>query len=76
VTQLILDGTKILSKSVKKLHFLDSLNLIRMRLKSMPKSNDLTCKKGYNPHFFNTAKNLNYVGSYPETKYYGRTLYQ
>ena len=37
----------------------------------MPKSFDLTCKKGYFPHFFNTAKNLKYVGLYPETKLYG-----
>ena len=37
----------------------------------MPKSFDLTCKKGYYPHFFNTAKNLEYVGPYPEPVFYG-----
>jgi len=37
----------------------------------MPKSFDLTCKKGYYPHFFNTAKNLDYVSSHPERKFYG-----
>jgi hypothetical protein len=37
----------------------------------MPKSFDLTCKKGYYPHFFNTTKNLEYVGPYPDPKYYG-----
>jgi len=31
----------------------------------------ITCKKGYYPHFFNTANNLDYVGPYPEPKYYG-----
>jgi len=36
----------------------------------MPKSFDLTCK-GYCPHFFNTASNLNYVGPYSEPKFYG-----
>ena len=42
-----------------------------MSLKSLPKSFELTCKKGYYPHFFNTANNLDYVGPYPEPKYYG-----
>jgi hypothetical protein len=37
----------------------------------MSKSFYLTCKKGYYPHFFNTASNLNYVGPYPEPEYYG-----
>ena len=37
----------------------------------MPKSFDLTCKKGYYPHFFNTAENLDYVGPYPEPNFYG-----
>jgi hypothetical protein len=32
----------------------------------MPTSFDLTCKKGYYPHIFNTASNLNYEGPYPE----------
>jgi hypothetical protein len=43
-------------------------------LKSMPKSFELTSKKGYYPHFFNTANNLDYVGRYPEPKYYGADL--
>ena len=29
------------------------------------------CKKGYYPHFFNTAENLDYVGPYPEPRFYG-----
>ena len=36
----------------------------------MHKSFDLTCKKGYDPHVFNTAENLDYVGPYPEPKFY------
>jgi hypothetical protein len=42
-----------------------------MSLKSMPKSFDLTCRKGFYPHFFNTASNFNYVGAYPEPEFYG-----
>jgi hypothetical protein len=51
VLQLIMDGSKILSMVVENLHFLDSLNYFTMSLKSMPKSCDLTCKKGYYLHF-------------------------
>jgi hypothetical protein len=61
---------KILSVCVDHLIFVDSLNFLPNSLKSMPKSFDLTCKKGYYPHFFNTAKNLDYVGPYPDPKYY------
>ena len=37
----------------------------------MPKSFDLTCKKGYYINFFNSAENLDYVGPYPKPKFYG-----
>jgi len=56
--------------SVENFCFLHSLNFMPMGLKNMPKSFDLTCKKGYYPHFFYTAKNFDYVGPYPEPKYY------
>jgi len=69
--KLIMDGSKILSMVVENLHFLDSLNDLPMSLRNMPKSFDLKCKKGYNPHFFNTASNINYVGPYPEPEFYG-----
>jgi len=69
--QLIMDGSKYLSMVVENLHFLGSLNYLPMSLNVMPKSFDLTCKKGYYPHFFNTAKNLDYVSSHPERKFYG-----
>jgi hypothetical protein len=65
-----MDGSKILNVVVENFHFLDSLNYLPMSLKSMPKSFDLTCKRGYYPHFFNTATNLNYAGPYPDPEYY------
>ena len=38
----------------------------------MPKTFDLTeLAKGYFPHKFNTDENQNYVGPYPDEKYYG-----
>jgi hypothetical protein len=39
----------------------------------MPKSFDLTYKKGYYPHFFNAANNLDYEGSHSEPKYFVAT---
>jgi len=66
-----MDGRKILSMFVENPQFLDSLNYMPMSPKSMPKSFDLTCKKEYYPHFFNTANNFDYVGSHPEPKFYG-----
>ena len=38
----------------------------------MPKAFGLKeLKKGYYPHFFNTEENQDYVGAYPEAKFYG-----
>ena len=47
---LVMDGTKILSMTLGHLKFLDSLNFLPMSLKSISKSFDLTCKKGYYPN--------------------------
>jgi hypothetical protein len=69
--KLIMDGSKILSMVVENFYFLDLLNFLPVSLKSMPKSFDLTCKKCYYPHFYNTASNLNYEGSYSEPEFYG-----
>jgi hypothetical protein len=57
--KLIMDGSKILSMEVEHLHLFDSLYYLPMSLKSMPKSFDLTRRKGFYPHFFNKASNLN-----------------
>jgi hypothetical protein len=51
VPALIMVGTKILRMCVGHLIFVDSLSFLPMSLKSMPKSFDLTCKKGHYPHF-------------------------
>jgi len=65
-----MDGRKILSMGVENLHFVDSLNFLPMFLKRMSKSFDLTCNKDNYPHFWNTYKNLDYVGPHPEPEYY------
>lgn len=67
-------GSKIMymSLDIIKMRFVDSLNFIPSALAGFPKIFDIKdVKKGYFPHFFNTAKNQNYVGPYPEKKYYG-----
>jgi hypothetical protein len=52
-------------------NFLDSLNFLPMSLKRMPRSFDLSCKKGFYPHFFDTVSNLDYEVPYPEPAHYG-----
>jgi hypothetical protein len=42
-----------------------------MGLESMPKSFDLACKNGTIPIYLTRPKFLDYVGPYPEPKYYG-----
>jgi hypothetical protein len=43
-----------------------------MGLAKLPAAFGLPCgSKGYFPHFFNRPENQNYVGPYPEPKYYG-----
>ena len=51
VPKLIMDGMRILSMSVEKFYFLDSLNFLATSLYNMTKSFDLTCKKGEYPQF-------------------------
>jgi len=64
-----MDRSKILSMVVENLHFLH-VELFTCGSKKNAEI-DLRCKKGYYPHFFNTASSLNYVGSYPEPEFYG-----
>lgn len=67
--KLIIDGTKILSMSLEHLHFLGSSNFIPMPLKDITEAFDLSCRKCYYPHVFNTVENINYVC--PSPSYYG-----
>jgi hypothetical protein len=69
VPEFIIDGTKILSMRVGSLNFIDSLNVLPMSLKSMPKSFDLTCKV-LTP-IISTGPRIYTVGPHPEPKYYG-----
>ena len=65
-----MDGTKILSMSVENFYFPDSLNFMP-EFKEHAQSVWSHMQEGLLPSFFNTANNLDYVGPYPEPKYYG-----
>ena len=73
--QVVFNGSKIVYMLVQRgLHIrvLDSLQFLPMKLAKLPKAFGLTeLKKGYFPHFFNTTEHQNYVGPYPDVKYYG-----
>ena len=68
-------GSKIMTFSIKSglnIRFVDSVNFLPMPLESFPKTFGIKeLKKGYYPHYFNTAENINYVGIIPDAKYFG-----
>ena len=69
--ELVLQGAKILSMTVKTWTFIDSLSFLPMPLSAMPKSFGLTeLKKGYFPFLFNEPKNYNYEGPLPPREMY------
>lgn len=71
---IIYRGSKIQMFNVDALNIrvLDSYNFLPMALAKLPKAFQLdSLKKGYFPHFFTSANNLNYVGTYPPAETYG-----
>ena len=72
--KIIYNGSKIMYMTVEKdLHIkvIDSLNFLPMKLSKLPKAFGLKeLKKGWFPHFFNTRENQEYLGPYPDPKYY------
>ena len=75
---IIYSGSKIMYMSVGRgldIRLLDSLNFLPMKLAALPKAFGLQeLKKGWFPHFFNTKENQQYVGPFPEVKYYGHDM--
>lgn len=69
-------GSKLMRMSLgrgkKQIVFIDSLNFLAMPLKDFPTTFGLQeLKKGYFPHFFNTAHTACYTGPLPAKKHYG-----
>jgi hypothetical protein len=74
VPEVICKGQKLLEIRVSctDLRFIDSFNFLPMGLAKLPAAFGLDCgSKGYFPHFYNRPENQNYVGPYPDPKYYG-----
>uniref|UniRef100_A0A1I8GYG9 DNA-directed DNA polymerase n=1 Tax=Macrostomum lignano TaxID=282301 RepID=A0A1I8GYG9_9PLAT len=72
--QVLFQGSRLMSMTVDKLVFKDSLNFIPIPLAQFPKAlglADTKLAKGTFPHEFNKPANWNYVGSYPAIEYYG-----
>ena len=73
--KIIYNGSKIMYMTVEiglHIRVIDSLNFLPMKLSALPKAfgiNEL--KKGWFPRHFNTRENQNYLGPYPDPKYYG-----
>uniref|UniRef100_A0A1I8HD58 DNA-directed DNA polymerase n=1 Tax=Macrostomum lignano TaxID=282301 RepID=A0A1I8HD58_9PLAT len=72
--QVLFQGSRLMSMTVDKLVFKDSLNFIPIPLAQFPKAlglADTKLAKGTFPHEFNKPANWNYVGPYPAIEYYG-----
>jgi hypothetical protein len=66
-----MNGMKVMSMSAKKVKLLDSLNLMEMPLRNIPKTFGIDeLSKGYFPHLHNIAENQDYVGEYPAVEFY------
>jgi len=69
--ELIMRGLKIMFMKMEHLVFLDSVSFLPCALRKLPKAFGPSASKSWYPHYFNTAENLNYVGTVPDMKYYG-----
>ncbi|XP_053536862.1 uncharacterized protein mcf2lb isoform X1 [Ictalurus punctatus] len=72
--EIIAQGGKILCfiDTAFRQSYIDSLSFLPMKLSSIPKAMGFSeSKKGYFPHFWNTVEHQDYVGPYPDPKFYG-----
>jgi G:T-mismatch repair DNA endonuclease (very short patch repair protein) len=68
----IYSGSKIISMTLPTFNIrcIDSMSFFPMALKLIPKIFGLACEKGDFPHLFNIRANQNYIGNFPDIKYY------
>jgi hypothetical protein len=64
--ELILNGLKIICMKIEHLTFVVSISYLPMPLRTVPEAFELSLRKPWNPHYFNTKTNLNYVGPMPD----------
>ena len=70
--EVLLNGSKIVLIKFSNVTIKDSINFIPMALAKFSKTFGLNeLKKGYFPHFFNTPKNQDYIGKYPDPESFG-----
>ena len=70
--EIVLQGSKLLVIQFRQVKIIDSYNFMPMALAKLPKAFGLMeKKKGFFPHYFNIPENQQYIGAYPEAKYYG-----
>ena len=70
--EIMVNGSKVLVITFNNVKIIDSINFMPMALSKLPKTFGFKeLKKGYFPHFFNIPSNQDYVGPYPEPKFYG-----
>ena len=72
--KIIYNGSKFMYMTWERdlnIKVIDSLNFLPMKLSKLPEAFKIKkLKQGWFPHYSNTRKNQNYVGPYPEAKYY------
>ena len=71
--EIIPCGSKLMAIThpVFKIRIIDSLNFMPMALSRLPACFGVTEeKKGFFPHLFNVQENQNYIGPFPDKKYY------
>jgi len=66
---LIMNGQKIICLKVENVTWVDSLNYLATPLIKFPEVFGLMAEQSWHPHRFNTAENLNYVGTDPDIYY-------
>ena len=69
--ELVMSGQKIILMKMEHIKFIDSISFLPFPLRKLSAAFGLTAAKGWYPHYFNTEENLDYVGSIPDTSYYG-----
>ncbi|CAF1071386.1 unnamed protein product [Brachionus calyciflorus] len=72
---VLVNGTKILSIKFRKLKIIDSYSFLSMPLSDFSITFNLNESKGHFPHLFNLPENQNYIGAYPDRKFYGSEFF-
>jgi hypothetical protein len=64
--EMIMNGLKIMCMRMEQLLFLDSISFLPFAFRKLSDALGLTVSKSWNPNYFNTRANLDYVGKFPD----------